>query len=405
MVSCRLATSLLLLLVYARPAVADDPPRRKPLDQTQRAALVALLNAVDAAQQREIDADASLAWDNHILKSRDQRAYVPFRLTLSAVADAFKSTAMYVRAVSRHDGFRTPEEHSSVRDWLARGGDAPPPRQETVFVGPGEMPVGGPASSSARRSTQAPAEALTVLSLQQREYEKQKAAAEAAKQTAEKKERDRYLFPFEDYYFVDLKSAHGSDPRLVERALALPPGEYDVYVAVLDRARVKTSSPAILRRTVTIPDYWNDRLALSSLILISSVNTLKAPLPADQQAERPYTFGQTEVVPVRTSAFTANDVLTVVFQMCNYGAPDADLTAEYNFFHEVNGIRRLFNRTDPQHLTDADLPPPAPWETQAFTSQAVPLHSFPSGRYELEVTLRDRLTRSVAKETVSFTVR
>jgi hypothetical protein len=383
---------------------AADPPRRKPLDPGQRSALVTLINAVDLAQQRDADADASLTWDNHILKARDQTAYVPFRVTLAAAADAFKSAAMYVRAVSRHDGYRTAEEHSAVRDWLARGGDAPPPRRETVFIGPGEMPIGGPAAGSGRRAVQAPAEASAILGLQQRDYEKQKAAAEAAKKRAETRERDPYLFPYEEYYFLDLKSSRG-DARLVERALALPPGEYDVYVAFLDRARQKTSSPSILRRTVTVPDYWNDRLALSSLILVSGINTLKAPLSRERQIERPYTLGQAEVVPVDTPTFAASDALSVVFQICNYGAPDADLTAEYNFFHEVNGTRRLFNRTPPQHMTDDDLPPPAPWETQAFTSQSVPLASFPPGPYELEVTVRDRLTRSTATEKVAFTVR
>src|SRR5262245_56476445 len=223
------------------------------------------MNAVDAAQARDAEADAALTWDSHILKARDQTAYVPFRLTLSADAGEFKSTAMYVRAVSRHDGVRTSEEHSAVRDWLARGGDAPPPRVETVFIGPGEMPVGGPAASSGRRSVQAPAEASTILSLQQRQYEKQKAAEDAASKKAEKRERDPYLFPFEEYYFFDLKSSRRSESRLVERALALPPGEYDVYVALLDRSKLRTGSPAILRRTIAVPDYWNDRLALSSL--------------------------------------------------------------------------------------------------------------------------------------------
>src|SRR6267378_3493519 len=99
--------AITIVLAWSAALGAADLPRRKPLDP----------------HQRDADADASLTWDNHILKSRDQTAYVPFRVTLTAAADAFKSTAMYVRAVSRHDGARTAEEHSAVRDWLARGGD------------------------------------------------------------------------------------------------------------------------------------------------------------------------------------------------------------------------------------------------------------------------------------------
>src|SRR5262249_27345010 len=159
--------------------------------------------------------DASVGWRNHVLKAADQTAYVPFRLTLAAPGDAFRTAAMYVRAVSRHDGFRTSEEHSAVRDWMTRGGDPPPPRLETVYVGPGELPIGGPAAGSSRRSVQAPAEASAILGLQQREYEKQRAANEAAKKRAETRTRDPYLFPFEDFYFFDLKAPHGSDLRLV----------------------------------------------------------------------------------------------------------------------------------------------------------------------------------------------
>src|SRR5437773_6596372 len=77
---------------------AADPPRRKPLDPSQRAALTALLNAVDAAQQRDAPDDPTLAdvgWDNDMLKSQDRVAYVPFRLTLPGgeAAKAIKAAA------------------------------------------------------------------------------------------------------------------------------------------------------------------------------------------------------------------------------------------------------------------------------------------------------------------------
>ena len=191
--------------------------------------------------------------------------------------------------------------------------------------------------------------------------------------------------------------------RPFERALALPPGEYDVFVALADRDRVKSSSPLVARQTIAIPDFWADRLALSSLILARDIRTLKAPLAGRDQVEHPYALGRAEVVPVAAPAFTADEALTVVYQICNYGAPDADLTAEYTFYR-VDGERHLFNRTNPQELTDADLPPPGPWDTAAFATQSVPLRPFPPGRYELEVSVRDRLTRSTAKATVAFMV-
>jgi hypothetical protein len=53
---------------------------------------------------------------------------------------------------------------------------------------------------------------------------------------------------------------------------------------------------------------------------------------------------------------------------------------------------------------DADLPPANPWTTQAFAMQSVSLASFPPGEYELEGTVRDRLTRTTASGTVAFTI-
>jgi hypothetical protein len=210
------------------------------------------------------------------------------------------------------------------------------------------------------------------------------------------------LFPFEDYYVADV-TRDGNGTRL-ERALSLPPGEYDVYVGMIDRSRMKTSSPVIVRQTVTVPNFWNDEIALSSLILASDVRVLNAAPSAKQQAERPYTFGRAEVVPVSAASFTPSDVLSVVFQIVNYGAPDSDLQAEYNFYRLDSDPKVLFNRTPPQQFGDEDLPVPAPWESVAFATQTVSLQTFPPGRYELQVIVRDRLTRRSASGSTVFTV-
>ena len=376
---------------------AADPPVRRPLDPAQRTAVLALMHAVDVAQDTDATSDA-IAWDGHALKAPDQTAYVPFRVELKSL-DNLKSAALFVRVISRHDGFRSTEERSGLREWVERGGGAPPALQQSMRVAPGDMPVGGPGMSSSRQSIQASTEASTILSLQQRQFEREKAAAEAAKRKTETKARNPTIFPFEEYYFADVKG------RAIERALALPPGEYDLFVALVDRSKVATSSPTVMRRTLKIPDYWNDDLALSPAILVKEFRQLKAPLAAKDQPEHPYTFGATDVVPVSTPAFATSDVLTILYQICNYGAPDADVVAEYNFYHQFNGKRTLFNRTQPQPLTDADLPGPANWSTQGFVTQTVPLSPFPSGHYELEIVARDRLTRRTATTTVEFTVR
>src|SRR5262245_30382132 len=392
----RLAAVLFIVSCLAVPLRANAQPKRRPLGPNEREAVLALLKAVDVAEQSDAAPDAGITWTNHVLKSSDPFAYVPFRVTFAHAAD-MKSAAMYVRAVSRHDGIRSVQERSFVRDWVLHGGDLMPRNGETVFLGLGEIPVGGPAVTSSRQATAAAAQASAALALREREYERQRRDAEAAKKREENRMPDPFLFPFEEYYFFDAKGG------AVERALALTAGEYDLYVGIIDRSRLKTSSAAVFHRTLSVPDL-SDQLALSSLILARDIHQLASALPRQQQAEHPYTFGHAEIVPVFTPSFTRDDVLTVVYQIVNYGAPDADLIADYTFYRTDDG-RVLFNRTNSQQFGDGDLPKPGPWETAAFASQSVPLRPFPPGSYELEVTVRDRLTRGSAKTSVAFSVR
>src|SRR5436190_19783239 len=140
-------------LISVLPAAAAGPPVRKSLDPGQRTAVLALIHAVDVAQENDVTTpnDAAIDWAGHVLKAPNQSAYVPFRVSLKAL-DTIKSATLYVRAVSRHDGFRSKEERSALRDWVEHGGGAPPPLQQTVRVAPGEMPVGGPGINSSRQN-------------------------------------------------------------------------------------------------------------------------------------------------------------------------------------------------------------------------------------------------------------
>lgn len=395
---------LILVLACGRALGAADPPPRKPLGAAERKELLTLVKAVDLAQQTDVTSEVAFLWDSHVLKGANEISYVPFVLGLNGLPENFKSAAMYVRAVSRRDGVRGTGERSAIVDWLVRGSSLPARTPETVVVGPGEIPVGGPAMRSTNPSLQAAAGSSALLALQERAREKQLAEDEAAKRKSEDKRPDPFLFPYEEYYFLDLNASRTLDAPIVERALALPPGEFDVYIGLLDRARAKTSGPVVVKHTVTVPDFWNDRLGLSSLILVDDVRVLRAPLKGDQQSAHPYTLGLSELIPKRTRSFGPQDPLSVVFQVCNYGAPDSDLAVEYNFYRFVNGARVLFNRTDPQRFGDTDLPPAGAWESQTFVTQSVSLQTFSPGPYELEVTVKDRLTRGMTTASVAFTV-
>jgi hypothetical protein len=393
-----------MALAPAPRAGAQGPARasnRAPLGPRERQAITALLDAVDVAQRDGTDADARFPWDTHVLKSLNHRAYVPFIVSLEAVADSLKSGVLYVRAVTRSSAAPSIEQRSELRDWL-RGAQPTPRMGESVSLAVGELPVGGPAVSSSRRNIQAAAESSTILELQHRAAEREK--EQEARLRKMQEERDPSLFPFEEYYFFDAKLPRPDDRRLLGRAMAIPSGEYDLYIAFLDRAHIKDGKPIVLERRITVPDFWNDELRLSSLILTNDMKMLPVQLQKKEQSEQPYTFGLARAVPNLSQTFSTKDVLTVVYQICNYGAPGAEMSAEYRFYH-VDGSRKLFNGTPPQELTDDDLPPTVGWETQAFAMQLVPLAPFAPGKYEIEVTVRDRTTRSTAIGVAAFSVK
>src|SRR5512132_312982 len=134
----------LLLALPITSAYAADPPKRKPLSPEERNAVLTLIKAVDLAQETDVTGD-QLGWQHHVLKGPHTTAYVPFRIEFGALADAIKSGALYVRAVSRHDGLRAKDERSVLRDWLLHARDVGPRAPEAVVVPTGELPVGGPA--------------------------------------------------------------------------------------------------------------------------------------------------------------------------------------------------------------------------------------------------------------------
>jgi hypothetical protein len=361
---------------------ADSSPR-KALAASQREAVLTLMKATDAAQQLETAPAARLAWQPSVLKTSTGSAYVPFRLTMPDGSAPPASTAIFVRAVSRRGGVARTDEESLLRGWVDAQGFRPTPwLSETVMLAPGDMPVSGPAAASVKRSIQNASQASTALALVTRARDKEKNQIEAA----------HPLFPFEEYYFIGPKSPRGSDPLAIDRALTLPPDDYDVYIAMLDETR-KDATPLVVREPLTVPDFWNDRLSVSSIVFVSDVHALKAASSPEQQAEHAYAFGRAEIVPVGKTAFSSAEALAVVFQACNYGSPDSDLLAEYNFYRVTNGARRLFNHTDPQQYGDASLPPTSSWSSQAFLTQAVPLARFQPGAYELEVVITDRRRR------------
>jgi hypothetical protein len=213
---------------------------------------------------------------------------------------------------------------------------------------------------------------------------------------------------------MDVKSAAGRRFSFT-RAFAVAGGDYDLYLALKERnpSASKTKVPprmTVLKQALKVPEYWNNELATSSIILAEKVEQLTAPLTEQQLAERPYTFGAAQVVPSLDHVFSKKDSLSMLFQIYN-ATFDAnkkpDVVVEYNFYVKpVDGPEKFFNKTDPQMLNAQTVA--KDFDTaaghQLSAGQEIPLAIFPEGTWRLEIKVTDRIAKKTLTENVPFTI-
>ena len=239
---------------------------------------------------------------------------------------------MYVRAVSRHDGMRSSSEHSFVRDWLLHQRDVMPRQAETVYVGHRRDADRGAAGASSRQATAAAARRRRRWRCSRRTYEKQKHAVEEAKRKARRASSIRCCFRSRNISSSTCRRTDDDARRSSGRWRCRRGNTTSTSRSSIARGS-RRRAPAVLQRTMTIPDFWSDELALSSLILAKDVRPLKTAFAgaAAGRASVHVRSGRGRSRARRRRSRT-DEALTVVFQMCNYGAPDSDLAAHYTFY-------------------------------------------------------------------------
>ena len=360
----------------------DDPKQADKLDQAQRQEVQTLIQAVDAAMAGQMPAsDVTLAMRSDFLKAMEGKTYVPFIVSVES-GTLKPGVAMYLRVVPK-------------------GMNAPPP----------------PAPPAGKKDDK------------------------AAKDP-------RPMYPFEDVHFVELKpaaratapAAPGAAPApapkpdgkpQVTRAFAVGAGEYDVYVALRERGPVAPAGAAgttgaqagagqaastapgsklvVHKQTIAVPDFWNNELTTSSVILADQVQQLTAAPGKDQQAEHPYSLGTTEIIPGADTKFTKAEDLNVIFLIYNpslNAEKKPDISVEYNFHQKTGDGEKYFNRTPPQAFSTATLPPNFDLAAghQLVAGQSVPLATFPPGDYRLEIKITDNLAQKSVTRDVTFSV-
>jgi hypothetical protein len=160
---------------------------------------------------------------------------------------------------------------------------------------------------------------------------------------------------------------------------------------------------------VTVPDFWANKLATSSIILAERVEPLKEQPAPEQLAERPYTLGTTEIVPAFDSTFAKKEDLSIIFLIYN-PAVAADkrpnVTVEYSFHTKAGGAEKYFNKTAPQTFDSTTLPAQFDFAAghQLVAGQSIPLASFPEGDYRMEIKVTDNISKQSLTHNLNFTV-
>lgn len=214
---------------------------------------------------------------------------------------------------------------------------------------------------------------------------------------------------FQDLYFVDVRPAVAGKPGILARAFQAPAGSYDVYIAVKERtpADKKTVQTGVCKRTVSLPNLGGE-LTLSSVLVASKVDELKAPYAGDQQFEHPYALGVNEFTPQAGTKFATTDRLRVFFQIYNYtlvAGNKPNVLVEYNFYQKLEGGEKFAKKTDPVVL-DANNQHPMFDGTKHPLEEGreVPLQNFAVGDYRLEIKVTDRPSGKSVTRNLEFSV-
>ena len=321
----------------------NQRPQRSKAELADLETLVRLVDGVAGGIQ-PAPADVPITWEsNHFVKGQDGITYLPFTLNIDRTKLSKPDVAFYVRVVSK-----TP------------AAAAPAPAAE-------------------------------------------------AKGDAKNQPAARPTYPWDNLSFIEVPS-NGK----LSRAIALKPGEYEAFITIKEKGTEKqerNAPPAkigLLRKELSIPDFNVPELTTSSILVADAIEVLNAPLPPAQQEMNPYVFGPMKI-GLSDGKFSKSGELNLVFWIYGAGAAAAgkpDVQIEYSFHQKLAEGEKYFNRTQPQTLNAQSLPPEfdVALGHQLPGTLTVPLSSFPSGDYRLEIKVTDKTTNKSVTQNVTFTV-
>jgi hypothetical protein len=236
-------------------------------------------------------------------------------------------------------------------------------------------------------------------------------------------------YPFDIIFPVALSGPPGQ-PLRITRGFAVAPGDYDVYVALRERAAdpgaaARRLKSAVLKQPLTVPDFWTRELATSSVMIADRIDRITGAVEGDALLERPYVIGTSEVHRAFGSTFRQDRELIVVFLIYNPTVlPDKrfDIEVDYHLFRKnaqgqntapagegdhppAQPGESYITHTAPQRFKPAMMGPDFdPTSGPILAGQGILLSSFQAGEYRLGITVTDLTSRTSLSRDVTFTV-
>jgi len=340
-----------------------DQKKNEVAAQAQAEEVQNLVRLADAAMTGQpVPSDFPIQFQNDFLKAQNSRVWVPITLTVDPAKLPTGAVTLYLRVA---------------------------PRGMSAPAAPAPAPEGKDAKKNDKDKNK-------------KDKDKDKDAKPASSGPS---------YPFEDVSFLDLKPTPGQPLRIL-RGVAVPGGSYDLYVVMRERvAAGGTPKAAVLKQPLEVPNYTSGEFATSSVLLAERVDQLSTPVTPEQQSERPYAFGQQEVIVSPDHKFKKDQELIVLFQIYNPAIADKKFNIEstYTFYQQGPDGEKKFNSTEPQTFTPESMGAafdPGAAEQSIQAGQGIPLKSFPEGNYRLEIKVVDKLANpaKTLTQNVNFTV-
>jgi len=345
----RLTLAVAAALIFSVSVVAQKKDDKKQSDEQKKDIQAAVKIVDDVAAGQPAPNDLGLAWvGGDFLKAQGNKEYAPFAVTVDPSKVTGGNAVLYWRVVSKDAPAAAPPPPADSKDKDKKDDKKNPPK--------------------------------------------------------------RPEFAYEDVSFVPVS---GQGPVRLTRSFTVPAGNYDLYVAVKEPTSTQKNAPpakaSVIKQAVTVPDFWNNELTTSSVIIAQRIDPLPAPLTPQQQIERPYALGGIEIVPVTDMKMPKKAELQtfmIIYNPKTDSMNKPDVVVEYNFFSKAGGAEKPFNRTSPQALNAQTLPPQFDVNAghQLQAGQGVPLASFPEGDYRLEIKVTDKIANKSITRDVNFTV-